>query len=744
RVLGLSRFGSFVAGVSYALGGFVVSRAGFLSMTSTAPWLPLILAVTETMLQRRTPSPGDGGKRGKGEKGKRMGTGDLSGWTVMLFALGSLAVGLQLLAGHGQLAFYSLLLVVAYGLYRSWQLGSLMEITASSIVSEPPYPAKASTSWGSDKDVEALAGKANFKSNRNRGSSMCAWAGSFLPVPAMIVLGLGIAAIQMLPTLELAINSVRAGGVGYDFAMAYSLYSWQLVSLIAPDFFGNPATGDYWGPGAYWEISGYIGVLPLLAGGIGLLVPAKRARLPRLFFFGVAVVSLVFALGPYLPVYPFVFSHVPGFDLFQAPARFLFWYALAAAVLAGIGCDALLARAGSPGPGRLGRVVFVAGAGLTLAMAAFFVFPGQSEGVRPTFIGALTRLGILLTIAGLLLSTGCRLPGRWWQFCLGLYVVTDLLLFGLPLNPTTLPDVYDEGQTTVTNFLRGGEGIYRVYTPDAAFLKKFFTVYSFRTFGATDPSSVRQVSEKAIPNFPMAWRLQESYNYDPLRVGAAHEFLQAVDASSLDSRLLSLMNVRYVLSDTVSPVSQLKLVVQAPGPVYENLAPLDRAFFVEQAVMVSSTKEALRAVEKPDFDPRRTVILSQRQPIGVFGLLLDWLGGFYPVSPSFPVGRSEKQGTTLVEYAPQRVVVETMFDRAGYLVVSDTYYPGWKAWVNGKSARIWQADGAFRALEVPPGPSVVEIRYEPVAFKAGLLVTILSLVLVLAVTLWTTIRRKAS
>ncbi|MBI2863997.1 MAG: YfhO family protein [Chloroflexi bacterium] len=684
RVLGLSRFASFVSGLSYAFGGFLISRAEFLSMTSASAWLPLELALAEAALRPR-------------ERDRRR--------TTTLILLGALAVSLQLLAGHAQLSFYSLILVVLYTLCRAWQFSRL-----------PPL----------SKEISSSAGPTRIWLKPLPPVRAC------LPVLTMLCLGIGLAAIQLLPTAELAVNSVRSGGAEYEFAMNYSLVPWQLAGLLAPDFFGNPGAGNYWGPGNYWEAAGYVGVFPLLAASVGLLAPVKLSRAPRIFLLGTIAVSLLFALGRFLPVYPFIFGHVPGFSFFQAPARFLFLYTLAAGTLAGIGTDSLLTRAGSAKVHERGKIVFTVGIGIGVAMVALGLVVNRNEEIAATLIGSIGKLGGMLALSGLAVLFLRSLPRRWWQLAVGMFVAADLIVFGFPLNPTTQPQVYDSGGMPLLDQLGETDRLSRIYTPDSAFLAKFYDTHSFRTFGSNDPTEVKAIRDMATPDTAMAAGLYESYNYDPLKVGSTTEFLKAVDASGFDGRLLGLMNVRYVLSDTLPANSDLRLALLGQSPAYENPDYLERAYVVSgKAITVPTLPEALAAIAKPEFDPRSAVVLMEPLRSGFLASLGKRLDGLLAAGPSTGVQAAGKSGATVAEYGPRQVIVTARTGAAGYLILSDSYYPGWKAWVNGSPSDIFQANAAFRAVGLPAGESLVEFRYDPLSFKLGVAISVFFLAVTL-------------
>ncbi len=133
--------------------------------------------------------------------------------------------------------------------------------------------------------------------------------------------------------------------------------------------------------------------------------------------------------------------------------------------------------------------------------------------------------------------------------------------------------------------------------------------------------------------------------------------------------------------------------------VYENLAVLPRAFVASRAVVLSDA-EAQAALARPDFDPATTVILEQAA-----GIATD----LAPLAASRPA--------TITYYAPEHVSV--MADGPGYLVLTDTYYPGWRATVDGSPAAILRADLMFRAVELTPGAHTIEFHYDPISVRIG-------------------------
>ncbi len=256
-----------MTGLTYGLGGYLVAHWVFPSMVYAIAWLPLLLALTEKTVTRASTRAGTGAGKGRCGAGPYRYAGLLA-----------LAIALQLLAGHAQTSFYSLLIVAAFALWRAIR-------------------------------------------QRGDGIVRCAW-----PVALAVVLGLALAAVQLLPTAELTAHSQRAGPLAdLQFAHELSFWPWRLISLLAPDFFGNPARGEYWAHGTYWEEAAFVGVLPLMLAVLALARKGWRRRaaargcrpegrpykMPALvlvpFFVLLSLVAILLALGnhtPHLP--PFV------------------------------------------------------------------------------------------------------------------------------------------------------------------------------------------------------------------------------------------------------------------------------------------------------------------------------------------------------------------------------------------------------------------------------------------------------
>ncbi|MGQ9584207.1 MAG: YfhO family protein [Anaerolineae bacterium] len=578
----------------------------------------------------------------------------------------ALVLALQFLAGHTQLVYYTLWLLGGYILCRAWVFQS----------------ASKERWWGLLR------------------------AG--LGLGAALILAALLSAAQMLPTAELALESQRQAGAEYAFAMTYSFWPWRLITLAVPDFFGNPGHGDYWGYANYWEDAAYAGLLPLFLafyagwrwmrkGGEG-----KRGVVP--FFLAVIPISILLALGKNLPLYPLVFRWVPGFGFFQAPARLLCGYAFAVAVLAGVGWDLLRP---SERLGRGARLLCVATVGGMLAAAAAEVALPQ---VRQTFSRALLQAGVLGVGVCLLLNWRVRLGSdnsqgwRLWRVAALGWVALDLFGFAQPLIPTANPSLYHR-PTETGQFLSQDSEPFRIYTSAASeYAIRYEKYLRFRDFGPSDADSLMGLRETLIPNLSVLDGVAHAGNFDPLLVGRYERFMKKVAELPLEGglRLLGLLNVRYVLEP--GPLGDLEPIYTSPDiRVYRNPCALPMAWVVPRARVVADPEALLEVLAEPSFDPRAEVLLESPTPLQPEGAIAAGL------APKAPV----------LHLRPNGVTIDVALAEPGYLCVSQTFYPGWQARVDGQPASLVRGNYLLQVVPLAAGPHQVELTYRPVAFWAG-------------------------
>jgi hypothetical protein len=300
RTWGLTHAASTLAGLTFALGSFVQAQTHHENIVRTAAWLPIVLALIERALRR------EGGARLR--------------WT----GASALALGMAGLALHSQVLAIELLTLAGYAVFR-WRVGP-------------------------------IRGPLSGTRARLRGVLTV-----FVPV---VVLGLGIAAVQLLALAELAGFSPRGGGIPYADAAAYSLTPLGLTQLVFPFVFRTDAN-QQWGLWTHWESYLYVGLAPLVLAIVALVRTGRREVVGWAI---IGLVGLMLALGQYSPLnLHYWLWLLPGMSGLRAPGRFTLVVVLAAAMLAAHGLSRLQRR--RPRRATVRLMVVLCGAPVVLAGA---------------------------------------------------------------------------------------------------------------------------------------------------------------------------------------------------------------------------------------------------------------------------------------------------------------------------------------------------------------------------------------
>jgi len=488
--------------------------------------------------------------------------------------------------------------------------------------------------------------------------------------------GLAVAAVQLLPTNELADLSQRAQ-ITYEKSTEGSLAPAQLLTLFQPKLFGAAGAGGstYWGPGTYWyfwETCIYIGILPLVL--MLLSLHLVRRRREAAFFWGVALFAILFALGNNFVLHRIVQEYVPGFSKFRDPARMAVLFSLAGSVLAGFALQALQGgdlKTQDARPFRF-SVLAIAGLGVLLWLAVTAGILDSALGVPagPALRDAVQKdalwsLLFVLASAGALLAVLARkLREGTAALVLPLLFLADMYVFGSAQNTSaTDPNDYFRRSAPLVRFLRNDmrTGLFRVNT------RNQYGMLMDRNQGMVD-------------------RVFTLEGYTPL-------VLQRANPPFTDIQRFDLLNVKY--RTAVDPRTNALTIV--PHPSF-----MPRAFIL-YSYRVARTEEELQAATHDSTWDHRTTVLLEEQPAAA------------PVAP--PAGSAGDARIT--EYGDNRIVIDAATPTEGLLVLSEMYYPGWRATVDGAPAGVMRADYTLRAIALPPGSHQVVFTFVPPPLVAG-------------------------
>src|SRR5574341_1432326 len=476
RSLGVTRLGQGIGALAYALSGYLVARFAFLSITSVVPWLPWLVWSVDRLM------------RGLGRKERSI-------------ALVGGIVALILLGGHAQTAIYSLVLAGLYALWRGMVVENLLE------------------SW------------------RHLAMALVA-----------VLLGIGLAAIQLVPTFELLQTSQRAGGLHREFALTYSFWPWRFISLLSPNIFGTPANGTYQGYANYWEDEIYVGLLPLVlaARSMGRWWEERRTGAVTLaaqvipFFGALLIPTFVLALGKNTPVLPWLYDHIPGFDLFQAPTRITLLIVFGLAVLAGVGADGW--KNTSRGLAWSRRSIAGGAAILLGALCAQFLL---NNTVAVPLIRAAARAGLMVILVAVLCLTLRRVEWhpqwrQWWEAAALILLAADLVTAHWGLNPTVDASYYQRPSALANQLSRITADTRTFYLPEDEYQAKFASFFSFKSFQVSDIDHWVTVRDSLLPNLGMLDGIRSANNFDPLLVGSYDALIGSLDELTPEEQLRAL------------------------------------------------------------------------------------------------------------------------------------------------------------------------------------------------------------
>ncbi len=547
-----------------------------------------------------------------------------------------------------------------------------------------------------------------------------------LPALALCAIGgIGLAALQLLPSFELLQRSIRLSD-NFIADQNYGLLPLgNIFKFFASDVFGNSAKLNFWGFLNYTETSSFMGTLSLPLFLLFLKIKKKSAI--EIFFIGLFFLSLILAFDN--PISELIYTaRIPLFTLSYA-SRWLF---VAGFALSGLISFALDRFSLNPDLqkdfGKRLRYSLATVLGISLGFVIVYlqvknitssastriekeVFRLSSDYSLQNFIVSLRNLVYPLAILGLVnLLILLRPLRKILPWLLVLITFVDLSFYFFKITPF-VPKELIFPSTPTLEFLKVNTGHFRVG---------------------------REHAEVLPPNTWMAYGLSSFEGYDPLyssQYGRFIHFLNSGDlsqeigsgryaelSSKYSSPFLDSLGVKYFLAIFRDDNNQVggknlnnkfkdtpyKIVFSdKSSAVLENPKALERAYFAK-SFQVLADKEAMLTLSDPTFNPANLTVLSE----------------------SLNIATVSGQGAVTIEkYAPNQVNLQSKTSSEQILVLSDQYDNGWQAKIDDSDTPIVKANFNFRAIRVPEGTHQIIFQYNPASFKLGLLISLFSLIL---------------
>jgi O-antigen/teichoic acid export membrane protein len=753
RVLGIRRLGGLIAGVAFQFSGFMlVSSVPHPMNVAGASWLPFVLAMVELIVQQRP------------ALGQRPAT---LPWAL----LGATGLGCQMLVGHAENTGFVLLVT---GAYAAWRLITNRQ-------TDQPTKKQGLVGWWARWFVSSRRAIVWLTLMLVLGLAL--GAVQFVPLYEVVSTSFrgGGAAASLQDVLGWAYPKRRliTFAIPHFFGSPahhgyFDLFTWRWTpAQTFPD-------GRYidWGIKNYVEGSAYLGLLPLFLAVVAAIPPFTKCQstdLPSKQCKGKLVVSklvnwfrhphvpfftllALFSLGCVFgtPLYALVYV-LPLFEQSHSPFRWVFPLTLCVAVLAGFGTDAVqrsrearsekqeardkrqspisnLLLLGAPFSltTLLAALAFWGGLATLTGLALSRVFFAQIEPLVARAFLSLAKapqafsdhrafysyefkwvalFGLLSMATGIVLRVS-RCPiyvhrRPVWEFLAVGVLVLDMAAWGAGFAPAVDPALL-EYTPPVVAFLWQDTGVWRYapYTPGGttktmnANVGMFYDLQSVDGYDSLFSAQYRDTMALIEPQGETAYNRISSLRKE----------------SSLYSPLTDLLNVKYVVTEVQIDSPKYDLVYQDDAVrVYENLGTMPRAFTLQTSATVE-TGDFATAVQS--YDPRNYVIVETK---------ISNLQSLTP-NPATPAPQP------VTSYTNNEVFANATVSEPSWLVLADSYFPGWKAFVRPQSAGeggetevdIHRVNGTFRGVLLEPGAWTVRFKYSPDSVKVGAFVSFIA------------------
>lgn len=544
----------------------------------------------------------------------------ISLWSVSLGLTGALMIA----SGHAQVALYGLLIASLYGLYRFWGISNRRGIALYIVVS-------------------------------------------------MIVLLLG-SYVVWKPFIQFYVLTARSVPINLSNVAGWLLPFQHLLQLLAPDFFGNPSTLNYYGVWNYGEFIGYVGVIPLVLAGSALFLGGVVT-----FWSLVLVVSLVLMIDS--PLTHMLYSmHIPIYSSLQ-PTRLMVLVDLSLAIVASFGLEAVLTK-------KITRLTKSFGIISVFFLIVLLSVLYREKMVTDAFIinnlsvakrNLMVPMMIFLSLGSLLFlhKTIKKFKASLLVGILIVLSILDLFRFGWKFTPFT-PKEYFFPRTNAIAFLQSQQKPFRVMSLDDRILPPNTSAY----FGI-------ETIEGYDPLYPNDYALF----FNGSDIGKETTLQRIFTLHDLNNPILPYLNAKYVLSLTeINNRDFEKVFEEGETKVYQYMKSFPRVY-IARGEKVYSDEYSRLALQKLRESIVEDAIVESSKGVKDMPLLPD-------------------EFISIISYSDNAITIKTRVNVSRILVVLNRYDTGWNVTVDGVSSTLFKANGLFQGVVVGAGEHTVKLWYQ--------------------------------
>ncbi len=538
-----------------------------------------------------------------------------------------------------------------------------------------------------------------------------------------VTLGAAISAIQYVPVREYTAWSPRAGGKGWDHAVSYSFPLEETINTYLPQFSGM--LDGYWGRNVIHFHSEYLGASVLVLAGFAFGGGLLNRHLKHAWFWaGALIVALFWAWGGNTPFYQLVYAVVPGTKFFRAPSTALFVVSLANAVLAAMGAERLLARRGTLRYGVL-WLAFALGVAAVASVGGFTDLALSIGGERADLISrnaASVTLGawrsalfVMLTVGIVLAVRRGSLTASRAAWVLLFVVAIDLWSVSRRYWRFSAPAAELYAGDDIISFLKSQPQPVRVMalplSDNMAFHDPFLTGDALMVHG------VRGV---------LGYHGNELGRYQQL-YGKDNDYRPLANPN-----FWALTNTQFLYTNVnTAPFQGARLVA---GPVRNAAGTMTYLYdlpgahpvaWVAPKVVRLGDDAARATILNPLFDVRRVAVFDSAAAVNAV-----------PVDGPLP-GALRATSVRSTRYDPGAIdlTIDGPVPSGSALVVSENFYPGWEATIDGAEVPVHRVDLSLIGIELPEGARSVSLRFASAPYQTGKIITLYALAAALTLVL---------
>ena len=682
--------GALISGLIFMLSGYLLSVHSLLTILLSSVWTPLIM-----MFFRRAIN-------GQGFRNEI--------FTAISITLSFLGGGIEIVYGN----FFVLLIMVIFSSFPYIEFVGDKPRRYKFLCSVPIY-------WGRIRSLVVVC-----------------------------ILFLFLSAVQLFPFFELFHHSIRGNGISYQEATIWSFAPKDVLLFFLPDAYGYFLDMKKYWVTQCWFKTLYTGGLPIILSLIFFIAPhpplsssGERIRefgKERRLFFILMSFSIFLSLGRYNPLYPFIFKYIPFFSGIRYPVKFLYILILVLSITAGLGFQGLteLSKESEDKKYKNLFIVFPLTCGFLLLFLVLghkeiehflklmeFDFP-QANHLTVNLFNA-KRFFFYLALFFLLIRVGHEVKWRVWTKVLLVFFLTADLFGNMGFYGKEETSNYFQ-KTRILEMISSDKGNFR-------------TVSTGKTIAADTPVLVADTNpltilkEKHHPSMNLLYLLHDVWGVDVIRLRRVDDLYKAFTStpSIYATQFINLYGVKYIVS--VTPLEenhQLELIyARLEGlqgqrkdllkentiKLYKNRSPILRGWLVKDFKVMDS-EAVLSRITSKDFNPDKEVLLEEEP---------RWEEQSLTPARTKESKGLPKSSVEFISETNNRLLLTVEAQEKAFLVLNDTYFPGWQAFVDAKRTKIYRADYTFRAIPLNAGTHRLEFVYDPMSFKLGAGVTLLGI-----------------